>query len=146
MALTAPLDAAQIQQLLPHRQPFLLLDRVDALVAGESARGTKNVSIADPVFAGHFPSDPVYPGVLLVESAAQLSGIILAAGLEAPVLGYLASVKRFKFAQPVRPGDQVSLLSTRRIQFASLTEFAVELSVGGRSVAAGTLSIAIVER
>lgn len=146
MVVRAPLEAADIQRWLPHRQPLLMLDRVTDLVIGESARGTKNISIADPVFAGHFPSDPIYPGVLLVETAAQLSGIVLATTSDGPMVGYLASIKRFKFTRPVRAGDQVTVASTRRMQLGGISEFAVELSVGARSVASGSLAIALMEQ
>lgn len=137
------LSSADIMALLPHRHPLLLLDRVDDLVPGISAVGVKNISIADPVFAGHFPGRPIYPGVYLIEVAAQLSGIVLAATSTEPALGYLAGVKRFKFVEVVVPGDQLIVSTTRRVALGALTEFAVEIRAGRRLVAGGSLSIAL---
>lgn len=139
----AELAADAIIRLLPHRHPFLLLDRVDELEPGASGLGVKNISIADPVFAGHFPGEPIYPGVLMIETAAQLCGIVLAAAAAEPALGYLASIKRFKFIEIVRPGDSLRIRAEKRTEFAALHEFAVELSAEGRIVASGSLAIAL---
>ena len=130
-------------RFLPHRHPFLLIDRVEELEPGVSAVGVKNVSISDPVFAGHFPDHPIYPGVLLIEAAAQLSGILLASSAGEPAQGYLASVKRFKFVEIVRPGDSLRVHTRHRTSFASLHEFSVELTRGRQLMASGSLSIAL---
>jgi len=139
------LDAAEIIGLLPHRHPFLLLDRVEDLIAGESAVGVKNVSISDPVFAGHFPGRPVFPGVLLVEASAQTCGIVLAATMDTPVLGYLASIKRFKFIEIVRPGDRLRIRANVGVSVGALTEFSVELRSDTSVVASGSLAVALAE-
>ncbi|MGN7968786.1 3-hydroxyacyl-ACP dehydratase FabZ [Microbacterium sp. 22296] len=136
------LEPAEVARRLPHRHPFLLLDRVDDLEAGVSAVGTKNVSIADPVFAGHFPGNPIYPGVHMVEVAAQLCGLVVSSDEQEPVLGYLASIKRFKFLALVVPGDQLRISARVGASFGALTEFAVEITVAGRVVASGVLAIA----
>lgn len=136
------LDAAEIMRRLPHRHPFLLLDRVDELVPGVSAVGVKNISIADPVFAGHFPGNPIYPGVQMVEVAAQLCGLIVSTDADGPALGYLASIKRFKFSALVVPGDQLTIRTKAGVSIGALTEFAADLSVSGRPVAGGVLAIA----
>ncbi len=136
------LEPAEVARRLPHRHPFLLLDRVDDLEAGVSAVGTKNVSIADPVFAGHFPGNPIYPGVHMVEVAAQLCGLIASSDEQEPVRGYLASIKRFKFLALVVPGDQLRVSARAGASIGALTEFAVEITVAGRVVASGVLAIA----
>lgn len=136
------LDAVEISKRLPHRHPFLLLDRVDELVPGVSAVGIKNISIADPVFAGHFPGNPIYPGVQMVEVAAQLCGLVISSDGDGPVLGYLASIKRFKFSALVVPGDRLTIRTRAGVSIGSLTEFTTELTVDGKSVASGTLAIA----
>lgn len=141
--MASRIEADGILRLLPHRHPFLLLDRVEELEPGVSGIGTKNISISDPVFSGHFPGDPVYPGVLMIETAAQLSGIVLASGASEPAFGYLASIKRFKFMELVRPGDSLVVRTVRRTVFASLHEFAVELLESDRVVASGSLAIAL---
>ncbi|MGN7188760.1 3-hydroxyacyl-ACP dehydratase FabZ [Microbacterium testaceum] len=140
------LASAEVARRLPHRHPFLLLDRVDELEVGISAVGTKNVSIADPVFAGHFPGNPIYPGVHMVEVAAQLCGLIGSSDEPEPVLGYLASIKRFKFLAVVVPGDQMRISARVGASIGALTEFAVEITVAGRIVASGVLAIARVRR
>ena len=136
------IEPAEVARRLPHRHPFLLLDRVDDLEIGVSAVGTKNVSITDPVFAGHFPGNPIYPGVHMVEVAAQLCGLVGAPDEQGPVLGYLASIKRFKFLALVVPGDQLRISVRAGASIGALTEFAVEITVAGRVVASGVLAIA----
>lgn len=141
------LDAAEILKRLPHRHPMVLLDRIEELVYGKSATGIKNVTISDPVFQGHFPNNPIYPGVFIVEASAQLCGVVLGDPIaqDQPVLGYLASVRKFKFITPVRPGDVIIIKARAGVSHANLAEFTLDLSVGGRSVAAGTLAIALID-
>ncbi|WP_314451354.1 3-hydroxyacyl-ACP dehydratase FabZ [uncultured Microbacterium sp.] len=136
------LNPVEVARRLPHRHPFLLLDRVDDLKPGVSAVGTKNVSITDPVFAGHFPANPIYPGVHMVEVAAQLCGLIGSSEGEAPMLGYLASIKRFKFLALVVPGDQMTITARAGVSIGALTEYTVEITVARTVVASGVLSIA----
>ncbi len=136
------IEPAEVARRLPHRHPFLLLDRVDDLEIGVSAVGTKNISITDPVFAGHFPDNPIYPGVHMVEVAAQLCGLIGSSDEREPALGYLASIKRFKFLALVVPGDQMRISARAGASIGALTEFAVEITVAGRVVATGVLAIA----
>ncbi len=138
----AALEPGEIARRLPHRHPFLLLDRVDDLEVGIFGVGTKNVSISDPVFAGHFPDNPIYPGVHMVEVAAQLCGLIGSSDEQGPVLGYLASIKRFKFLALVVPGDQMKITARAGASIGALTEFAVEITVAGGVVASGVLAIA----
>jgi 3-hydroxyacyl-[acyl-carrier-protein] dehydratase len=108
------LSVEQIARLLPHRYPFLLLDRVLDVVPGESAEAIKNISISDGLLAGHFPDRKIYPGVLLVECVAQLAAVVYGTAAEAESgtdvaerVGYLAEIKQAKFLGVVTPGDQL---------------------------------------
>lgn len=103
------LDAGEILDHLPHRYPFLLVDRIEEFDAGERIVGLKNVTINEPFFPGHFPDHPIMPGVLLVEAMAQVGGLLLMDRFEDPEekLVYFMSMDGVKFRRPVRPGDQV---------------------------------------
>ena len=108
------LDVVEIQKILPHRYPFLLVDRVTAMVKGKSISAYKNVSISEPVFQGHFPDHPIYPGVMILEGMAQAGGVLsfLSMGeladeeIENKVV-YFMSIDKAKFRIPVRPGDRL---------------------------------------
>ncbi|MBF0339042.1 MAG: 3-hydroxyacyl-ACP dehydratase FabZ [Nitrospirae bacterium] len=103
------IDILGIKTTLPHRYPFLMVDRVIEIVTGESARGIKNVTINEPFFQGHFPDNPVMPGVLIVEALAQLSGILaFQSGIKGNTV-YFMSIEKAKFRRPVVPGDQLIL-------------------------------------
>jgi len=105
------LDTVEIQSILPHRYPFLLVDRVIELSVNERAVGLKNVTSNEPFFQGHFPGRPIMPGVLLLEALAQLGGILAIRSSEAqgsPVV-YLTGIDKAKFRKPVIPGDQLRL-------------------------------------
>ena len=108
------LNVTQIQKILPHRFPFLLIDRVTEMTAGESITAYKNVSISEPVFQGHFPDHPIYPGVMIVEGMAQAGGVLAfmsmgeAAKEEAAnKVVYFMSIDKCKFRAPVTPGDKL---------------------------------------
>lgn len=122
MTLSLPLSIESIQELLPHRYPFLLLDRVTDYVEGESIKGYKNVSVNEQLFQGHFPGNAIFPGVLICEAMAQLTCVFgfLNSG-HRPSDGYLylfAGLDNVKFKRPVKPGDrldmEVSFESERR--------------------------------
>ena len=107
------MDVNEIQEILPHRYPFLLLDRVTDMEISKSIVGYKNVSISEPVFQGHFPNHPIYPGVMILEGMAQVGGILgLKSGkftkeeLEEKVI-YFMSIDKAKFRKPVKPGDKL---------------------------------------
>ena len=107
------LDVTQIQEILPHRYPFLLVDKVVDMKEGEEIFAYKNVSISEPVFQGHFPGHPIYPGVMILEGMAQAGGILalLSAGLSKEELKnkviYFMSIDGAKFRNPVKPGDRL---------------------------------------
>ena len=102
------LNAEEILKILPHRHPFLLVDRIVELVHGERAVGLKSVSFNEPFFAGHFPGHPVMPGVLIIEAMAQVGGIIiLNTQQNLGKYAYFMSVDKVKFRKPVVPGDQL---------------------------------------
>jgi 3-hydroxyacyl-[acyl-carrier-protein] dehydratase len=107
------MDVMEIQQILPHRYPFLLVDRVTELAKGESINAFKNVSISEPVFQGHFPDHPIYPGVMILEGMAQAGGILAFESMDmtkdeaAQKVVYFMSIDKAKFRAPVRPGDRL---------------------------------------
>ncbi|MEA2050481.1 MAG: 3-hydroxyacyl-ACP dehydratase FabZ [Campylobacterota bacterium] len=107
------LDVVEIQKILPHRYPFLLVDRITDINEGKTIVGYKNVSISEPVFEGHFPGHPIYPGVMILEGMAQAGGILAlkSAGLSQEELQnkviYFMSIDGAKFRSPVRPGDRL---------------------------------------
>jgi len=107
------LDVIEIQKILPHRYPFLLVDKVVEIEEGKSIFAYKNISISEPIFQGHFPGHPIYPGVMILEGMAQAGGILalLSAGLSKEELEnkviYFMSIDRAKFRNPVRPGDRL---------------------------------------
>lgn len=108
-----PLEYAQIIKILPHRYPFLLVDRIIELDLGKTAVGIKNVTANEPFFEGHFPGNPIMPGVLVIEAMAQVGGVLArlsAAGSMQPSeqdAVYFASLDKVKFRRPVVPGDQL---------------------------------------
>ena len=105
----------EIKSLIPHRYPFLLIDKVTDIVKNESATGIKNVTVNEPYFPGHFPSSPVLPGVLQIESMAQTAAVLVAKSLDisdSSALVLLTTIDNAKFRKPVTPGDTMSLLVT----------------------------------
>ena len=107
------MDVVEIQEILPHRYPFLLVDRVNTLDQGENIVAFKNVSISEPVFEGHFPGHPIYPGVMILEGLAQAGGLLAfqSMGLTKEEVKnkvvYFMSIDKAKFRKPVRPGDRL---------------------------------------
>ncbi len=107
------MDVVEIQEILPHRYPFLLVDRVVSLAVKENIIAFRNVSISEPVFQGHFPGHPIYPGVMILEGMAQAGGLLAfqSMGLTKEEVKekvvYFMSIDKAKFRKPVRPGDRL---------------------------------------
>lgn len=151
-ATTAAIPAHDIQRIMrciPHRYPFLLVDRVVDIRADERATGIKNVSINEPFFQGHFPSEPVMPGVLIVESMAQTAAVLVVATLGAASEGklvYFMSVEGAKFRRPVVPGDQMHVHVRKLQRRMSVWKFEAEAKVDGQVVAEATYAAMIRDR
>lgn len=144
---TLPVTVEQIQQLLPHRYPFLLVDRVIALDPDKSVVTLKNVSINEPFFQGHFPGHPVMPGVLIVEAMAQSAGLLTQIssrlkGGEGSPLFYLVKVDNARFSCPVVPGDQLRMEVSLKRLMRGMGLFVARTLVDGKEVASCELMCA----
>jgi beta-hydroxyacyl-ACP dehydratase FabZ len=142
-------SVTEIQEILPHRYPFLLVDRILEIELGKRVVGVKNVTINEPFFAGHFPGHPIMPGVLILEAMAQVGGFLLMRSLKlqrAKTVLYFTGIDRARFRRPVVPGDQirfeVSIAQLRR-QMCRMKGAAL---VDGKIAAEAELSAAAVDR
>jgi len=135
----AEIDIETIQQKIPHRYPFLMIDRMIEIVPDVSAVGIKNVSINEPQFQGHFPGNPIMPGVLLTEAFAQAAGIVALSAHEdmAGMTVYLLGLDKVRFRKPVRPGDQVLITAVKASERRGIWNFDVVATVDGVKVADG---------
>jgi len=138
------MDIKDLMKVMPHRYPFLLVDRLLEVIPGEKAVGLKNVTINEPFFQGHFPGDPVMPGVLQVEALAQVGG---AAVLSVPEnrgkLVLFAGINKFRFKEVVRPGDQLILQVQLKQIRGSIGKGEGEIKVEEKVVASGELTFAV---
>jgi len=137
-----------IMSFLPHRYPFLLVDRIVEIEDGKRIVGLKNVTINEPFFQGHFPGAPVMPGVLIIESMAQVAGVMIYRDMpdKERKLIYFTTIENAKFRRPVLPGDQLRIemqLLNRRTNFGKMNGLA---TVEGKVVAEATVTFAISER
>lgn len=142
------LDAARIMQLLPHRYPFLLIDKVRDIVAGESAVGIKNVTINEPFFSGHFPGHPVMPGVLIVEAMAQTAAAMVVVSMEDDPDGklvYFMAIDNARFRKPVVPGDVLEIHVTKKQQRRTVWKFESIAKVDDAVVAEANYTAMIVD-
>jgi 3-hydroxyacyl-[acyl-carrier-protein] dehydratase len=137
------MDINEIKNLLPHRYPFLLVDRVLEFKAGESLVAIKNVSVNEPFFQGHFPEKPVMPGVLILEALAQATGLLAFRsenqGAERDTLYYLVGIDNARFKQPVVPGDQLRLEVTVTKQKRGIWVFDTVAAVDGKVAATAVI-------
>ena len=140
------IDVKEIMQILPHRYPFLLVDRIESLKEGEEIVGIKNVSINEPFFVGHFPGNPIMPGVLIIEAMAQVGGVLAFHSSPkewAGSLVYFMGIDKVRFRKPVVPGDQLRLKLTTIRQKQKVFKMRGEAYVGDTLVAEAELMAAI---
>lgn len=141
------IERSEIETMIPHRPPFLWIDRVEELDPGVRCVAVKFVDPADPIFAGHFPAKPILPGVLLIEAVAQTAGVML--GSAAPhgpgsgggQLALLAAVNRFKFLKPVTPGQELRIETKKLTDAGPMAYISGTVWVDGEMVASGELSV-----
>jgi 3-hydroxyacyl-[acyl-carrier-protein] dehydratase len=142
-------DILRIMQAIPHRYPFLLIDRVVDLIRNVSAIGVKNVSINEAFFAGHFPNHPVMPGVMIIESMAQTAAVLVVETLGPEAAGkvvYFMSIDGAKFRRPVVPGDQMRVHVAKQRTRGNVWKFHGVARVDGVSVAEATFAAMIMDR
>jgi 3-hydroxyacyl-[acyl-carrier-protein] dehydratase len=141
------LDIQAIREILPHRYPMLLVDRIEELEE-ERVVGIKNVTVNEPFFVGHFPDFPVMPGVLIVEAMAQVAGVLVLSQIpdRKSKLVLLASVEQAKFRRPVRPGDQLRIEMTLAKRKTTIAKMFGTASVGGVVVAEATMLCKLADR
>lgn len=144
------MDIRKIQEYLPHRYPFLLVDRVVEIEPGKRLLGYKNITYNEPFFTGHFPGQPIMPGVLIIEALAQTTGLL--AGESAPdVLGkgrtyYLVGLDKVRFKRPVVPGDRLMLEATYLRHKRNIWAFSCKAEVDGEFVASAEIMCAAAEQ
>jgi 3-hydroxyacyl-[acyl-carrier-protein] dehydratase len=141
------LDIRQIQEIIPHRYPFLLVDRILECVPGEKAVGIKNVTMNEPFFPGHFPDYPVMPGVLIVEALAQVGAVaVLSKEENRGKLAFFTGIDGFRFREQVKPGDTLYLEVEMTRLRGSIGKGRGVARVGEKVVAEGDLMFAILEQ
>ncbi|MBE0609634.1 MAG: 3-hydroxyacyl-ACP dehydratase FabZ [Dehalococcoidia bacterium] len=140
------LETDEIEQIIPHRYPFLLVDRIIEIEEGQRAVGIKNVTANEWFFEGHFPGKKVMPGVLIVEALAQVAAVTLLKGVEmagkSPLFG---GIENMRFRKPVLPGDQLRLEFTLEKMRGPIGKGHVKATVDGKLAAEGTISFALVD-
>lgn len=142
------IEIERIMQMIPHRYPFLMIDRVVNVVPDATAVGIKNVSINEPFFQGHFPQRPVMPGVLIVEAMAQTSAVLVVHTLGIAAEGklvYFMTVDSARFRRPVVPGDQLRIHVSKERSRANVWKFSGEAKVNGTLVAEATYAAMIMD-
>ena len=141
-------DILKILELLPHRYPFLLIDKIIEMDGDDSCIGIKNVTFNEPQFNGHFPGQPVMPGVMLIEGMAQTAGALCVAanfGQSSPRIVYFMTIDNAKFRKPVVPGDQVEYHLKKLKNRANMWWFRGEAKVDGKIVCEAELSAMLVQ-
>lgn len=146
------LDIIQIQEILPHRYPLLLVDRITDMEEKKSIKGYKNISISEPAFQGHFPGHPIYPGVLILEGMAQCGGVLAlkSSGLTDEEMKdkviYFMSIDNAKFRNPVRPGDRLDYELTAVKMKSTLMVLEGKAYVDGKLTAEAEFKAMIVDK
>lgn len=140
------LNNIEIQNILPHRYPFLLVDKITELEEGKSIKGIKNVTVNEPFFQGHFPGNPIMPGVLICEALAQVGAVLL---LSLPEnkgkLGVFTGINNFKFRRQVVPGDTLELSAELITYRHGMGKANVKATVEGQTAAMGEISFAVID-
>lgn len=138
-------DILKILRLLPHRYPFLMIDRIVDIVLDQSCTGVKNVSFNEPHFQGHFPENPIMPGVLQIEGMAQTAGalVVLSKGYDEPPSVYFMSIEKARFRKPVLPGDQVEYRVTKLRERGTIFKYDCAAYVDGERVSEAELTAMI---
>lgn len=143
------INLQRVLQMIPHRYPFLMIDRVEEVITDKSAVGVKNVTINEPFFQGHFPSEPVMPGVLIIEAMAQTAAVLVVHTLGKAFEGklvYFMSVDSARFRKPVVPGDQLRIHVVKDRHRGMVWKFNAEAKVDGVLVAEATYAAMILDR
>ena len=147
-AVVAEIDILRIMEMIPHRYPFLMIDKVIDVVAGESAIGVKNVSINEHHFQGHFPKRPVMPGVLIIEAMAQTAAVLVVHTLGPNSMGklvYFMSVDNARFRRPVVPGDKLMVHVARQRHRGNVWKFEAQAKVDGKLCAEAVYAAMIMD-
>jgi 3-hydroxyacyl-[acyl-carrier-protein] dehydratase len=142
-----PIDYAEVLRRIPHRYPFLLIDRAEDYIAHTSIVGIKNVTANEPFFQGHFPNNPVMPGVLIVEALGQAGALLMSKSLNADTTGktiFFTSISEARFRQPVRPGDSLRLVVTVVRHRGDLFKFRGEAQINGKVAAEAEFAAMVV--
>jgi len=142
------IDIQRVMEMIPHRYPFLMIDRVVDLIPDEGATGIKNVSINEAHFQGHFPRQPVMPGVLIVEAMAQTAGVFVVETLKGAAAGklvYFMTIDEARFRRPVIPGDQLRVKVTKMRNRRNVWKFSCRATVEGVLVAEAIISAMIMD-
>jgi 3-hydroxyacyl-[acyl-carrier-protein] dehydratase len=140
------MERSEIEALIPHRPPFLWIDRVEELEPGVRCVAVKFVDPENPIFAGHFPAQPILPGIFLIEAVAQTAGVMLGSAMEGAAtnkrgVALLAAVNRFKFLKPVTPGQELRIETKKLTEALQMAYVGGTVWVNGEMVANGELSV-----
>ena len=141
------IEIDEIMAMIPHRYPFLFIDKVTEIVPDNTAVGIKNVSMNEPFFQGHFPGHPIMPGVLIIEAMAQTSAILVieTTGKRTGAVVYFMTIEQARFRQPVFPGDQLELHVEKKRSRGNVWRFSGKATVEGKLMAEAVYSAMIVD-
>jgi 3-hydroxyacyl-[acyl-carrier-protein] dehydratase len=146
MSEALTMDIQEVMRRLPHRYPFLLVDRVLECIAGQSIRALKNVTVNEPFFPGHFPARPVLPGVIILEALAQTAGILafVTAGVYPDDKRelYFVGIDKARFRRPVLPGDQLIMKATLSRSLRGIWKFSTLAEVDGQEATSAEIMVA----